>query len=112
MKLPKAYNVSVGEASGVGHGNLLSITGGEGGAAGSQALVAASTPSAEDNTVKAMLPSRERMVKPQWHAPWKLYRVLSGHTGWVRCVDVEPENKWFATGGADRMIKVCSILFS
>lgn len=59
-----------------------------------------------------MLPSRERMVKPQWHAPWKLYRVLSGHTGWVRCVDVEPENKWFATGGADRMIKVKTFLFN
>ncbi len=24
------------------------------------------------------------MPKPNWHAPWKLYRVISGHTGWVR----------------------------
>lgn len=90
---------------------MLAITGAEGETSGpqSQALVAASSFGAEDNTVKAMLPSRERMIKPQWHAPWKLYRVLSGHTGWVRCVDVEPENKWFATGGADRMIKVCFI---
>jgi pleiotropic regulator 1 len=109
LKLPKAFNVAVGDESGVGHSGMLSITGGTASAAPgtSQSLVAASGGiGAEDNTVKSMLPSRERMVKPQWHAPWKLYRVLSGHTGWVRCVDVEPENKWFATGGADRMVKI------
>ena len=22
--------------------------------------------------------------KPVWHAPWKLFRVISGHNGWVR----------------------------
>lgn len=46
------------------------------------------------------------MPKPNWHAPWKLYRVISGHTGWVRAVAVEPGNEWFATGAADRMIKI------
>ncbi|KHN79473.1 Pleiotropic regulator 1 [Toxocara canis] len=67
---------------------------------------------AEDNAVRAMLPARAPvMVKPKWHAPWKLYRhvflkVISGHTGWVRCVDVEPGNEWFATGGADRIVKI------
>lgn len=44
--------------------------------------------------------------KPKWHAPWKLYRVISGHLGWVRCVAVEPGNEWFVTGAADRVIKV------
>lgn len=44
--------------------------------------------------------------KPKWHAPWKLYRVISGHLGWVRCAAVEPGNEWFATGAADRVIKV------
>lgn len=38
------------------------------------------------------------MPKPKWHAPWKLFRVISGHLGWVRCVAVEPGNEWFATG--------------
>lgn len=52
------------------------------------------------------------MPKPKWHAPWKLYRVISGHLGWVRCVTVEPGNEWFATGSADRVIKVSLILFS
>jgi len=46
------------------------------------------------------------MPKPSWHAPWKLYRVISGHMGWVRCVTVEPGNDWFATGAADRVIKI------
>lgn len=44
--------------------------------------------------------------KPKWHAPWKLARVISGHLGWVRCVAVEPGNEWFATGAADRVIKI------
>ncbi|KAF1741974.1 hypothetical protein MXB_1468 [Myxobolus squamalis] len=46
------------------------------------------------------------MPKPIWHAPWKLMRVISGHTGWVRCMTVEPGNSWFATGSCDRMIKI------
>ena len=46
------------------------------------------------------------MPRPAWHAPWKLYRVISGHMGWVRCVAVEPGNEWFATGAADRVIKI------
>ncbi len=40
------------------------------------------------------------------HPNWKLARVISGHLGWVRCVAVEPGNKWFATGAGDRMIKI------
>lgn len=76
------------------------------------------------------------MPKPQWHPPWKLYRVssicavsapqpqsnyilllmaccrlvvfqvISGHLGWVRSIAVEPGNQWFVTGSADRTIKV------
>ena len=44
--------------------------------------------------------------RPEWHAPWKLYRVISGHQGWVRSVCVEPGNEWFVTGSADRCIKI------
>jgi len=56
---------------------------------------------------KALQPKRPMtMPKPDWHAPWKLYRVISGHTGWVRCVAVEPGNEWFCTGAADRVIKI------
>jgi pleiotropic regulator 1 len=43
---------------------------------------------------------------PEWRAPWKLYRVISGHQGWVRSVAVDPSNEWFVTGSADRTIKV------
>merc|ERR1719461_1323497 len=51
---------------------------------------------------------RPRIPKPTWHAPWKLYKVISGHTGWVRSVAVDVSNEWFATGGgaADRTIKI------
>jgi pleiotropic regulator 1 len=44
--------------------------------------------------------------KPDWHAPWKLMRVISGHLGWVRALAVEPDNKWFASGAGDRTIKI------
>ena len=47
-----------------------------------------------------------RKAKPAFHPNWKLARVISGHLGWVRCVAVEPDNKWFATGAGDRMIKI------
>ena len=62
----------------------------------------------------AVVPVHQRkalsLPKPKWHAPWKLYRVISGHLGWVRCVAVEPGNEWFATGSADRVIKVSTQL--
>jgi pleiotropic regulator 1 len=44
--------------------------------------------------------------RPEWHAPWKLMRVISGHLGWVRALAVEPGNKWFASGAGDRTIKI------
>ncbi|KAF0452760.1 WD40 repeat-like protein [Gigaspora margarita] len=47
-----------------------------------------------------------RLTKPDWHAPWKLMRVISGHLGWVRSIAVEPGNKWFVTGAGDRTIKI------
>ncbi|RUS86834.1 hypothetical protein EGW08_005430 [Elysia chlorotica] len=48
----------------------------------------------------------QTMPKPHWHPPWKLYRVISGHIGWVRCLAVEPGNEWFCSGAGDRVIKI------
>jgi pleiotropic regulator 1 len=47
-----------------------------------------------------------KVPKPQWHAPWKLMRVISGHIGWVRCIDIDSSNEWFATGSNDRTVKI------
>ncbi|KIY44647.1 WD40 repeat-like protein [Fistulina hepatica ATCC 64428] len=47
-----------------------------------------------------------RTIKPTYHPPWKLMRVISGHLGWVRSVAVEPGNRWFASGAGDRVIKI------
>ncbi|KAI0990208.1 hypothetical protein GJ496_004113 [Pomphorhynchus laevis] len=61
----------------------------------------------QSNSNTALTPRKPiNLPRPQWHRPWKLYRVISGHLGWVRCVDVEPGNEWFITGAADRMIKI------
>lgn len=70
-------------------------------------------PNANGPTPQSQLPSSSLVrkqtvvqVKPEWHAPWKLMRVISGHLGWVRSLAVEPENKWFASGAGDRTIKI------
>ena len=73
--------------------------------ASSQALVAVNPGGG------ALLPRKpSAMPKPSWHPPWKLYRVISGHLGWVRCIAFEPGNEWFCTGSADRVIKVFTII--
>jgi pleiotropic regulator 1 len=43
---------------------------------------------------------------PDWHAPWELSAVISGHLGWVRSIAFDSSNEWFVTGSADRTIKV------
>ncbi|ENH71874.1 pre-mRNA-splicing factor prp46 [Fusarium oxysporum] len=72
----------------------------------------ASTPAARDESTPQNMSLTTRGVqglqqqKPEWHAPWKLMRVISGHLGWVRSLAVEPGNKWFASGAGDRTIKI------
>lgn len=70
-------------------------------------------PNANGPTVNRNLPSTSlvrrdtvRQLRPDWHPPWKLMRVISGHLGWVRSLAVEPGNKWFASGAGDRTIKI------
>ncbi|KAH7441245.1 hypothetical protein KP509_03G030600 [Ceratopteris richardii] len=53
------------------------------------------------------LPSK--WPRPVWHPPWKNYRVISGHLGWVRSIAFDPGNEWFCTGSADRTIKIWDV---
>ena len=53
---------------------------------------------------------QRKVVHPQWHAPWKLMRVISGHQGWVRCLAVDPMNKFFVSGSNDRTIKFWDLI--
>ena len=68
----------------------------------------ANGPNSQRNLPSSSLVRKGAVVqqKPEWHAPWKLMRVISGHLGWVRSLAVEPENKWFASGAGDRTIKI------
>ena len=61
-----------------------------------------------EHTSRALALRREKKTveTPDWHPQWKLMRVISGHLGWVRCLAVDPTNEWFATGAADRTIKI------
>lgn len=51
----------------------------------------------------------EEMIKPEWHPPWKLYRMISGHGGWVHSLAIDPSNMWFASGSRDGLIKIWDI---
>jgi WD40 repeat protein len=42
----------------------------------------------------------------RWFFAFDLKKVISGHQGWVRAIAVDPSNEWFATGAADRTLKV------
>lgn len=62
-----------------------------------------------DSSSHSVLQRQEQMLsqKPAWHAPWKLIRVINGHVGWVRCLEVDPlDNEWFATGSNDTTVKI------
>lgn len=67
------------------------------------------TPTADGQQLARLGGHTSMAPKPQWHAPWKLMRVISGHLGWVRALTVEPGNKWFASGAGDRTIKIWDI---
>ncbi|CAD5216157.1 unnamed protein product [Bursaphelenchus xylophilus] len=109
-KVQELLNLPQNEGSGVDdtvitRDQQLAITGPGGASVGALNTISKKGP--QENSIRALLPSKASLiVKPKWHPPWKLYRVISGHTGWVRCVDVEPNNEWFATGGNDRIIKI------
>jgi len=56
--------------------------------------------------VNALALKSGKKIKPEWHAPWKMMRNISGHQGWVRALEVEPGNEWFASGASDGTIKI------
>ena len=90
--------------------------GGDGGAAGSSKaaapqagpLVPVPKPANDPSTTVQIHAQKVKpdVPKPEWHPPWKLMRVLSGHEGWVRTVAVDPSNEWFASSGNDRLIRL------
>ncbi|SNX83668.1 related to PRP46 - member of the spliceosome [Melanopsichium pennsylvanicum] len=88
-------SATAGSSSSLTQSNAVALASHRGGSSGllSQALIQ-----------KKEMANRKAM--PAFHPNWKLSRVISGHLGWVRCVAVEPGNKWFATGASDRMIKI------
>ncbi|KAI9840701.1 MAG: pre-mRNA-splicing factor prp46 [Sclerophora amabilis] len=64
------------------------------------------TPQRNQSSTSLVRKPTIQQVKPDWHPPWKLMRVISGHLGWVRSLAVEPGNQWFASGAGDRTIKI------
>lgn len=75
----------------------------------STAVISTSGPSERFSTSALMERIPSRWPRPVWHAPWKNYRVISGHLGWVRSIAFDPSNNWFCTGSADRTIKIWDV---
>lgn len=57
------------------------------------------------NNKSAIAIRHKKLIFPDWHAPWELMRVISGHVGWVHAIEVDPLNEFFVSGSADRTIK-------
>ncbi|CAN6548235.1 unnamed protein product [Malus baccata var. baccata] len=76
-----------------------------------RATVAVSAPGSSHRFSTSAMMERisSRWPCPDWHAPWKIYRVISGHLGWVRSIAFDPSNRWFCTGSADRTIKIWDV---
>jgi pleiotropic regulator 1 len=73
---------------------------------------AAAAASKRNNNILVRAPNHENnnnIPTPEWHAPWKLSTVLSSHLGWVRTIAMDPTNQFFATGSADRTIKIWNL---
>jgi len=61
------------------------------------------------NSIDRKAQAMEEILNPEWHPPWKLYRMISGHGGWVHSLAVDPGNMWFASGCRDGLIKIWDI---
>ena len=58
--------------------------------AGSQTGVKAAFKKQHETSASLIPRLASKWPRPKWHAPWKLYRVISGTWGWVRSVHVDP----------------------
>ncbi|WCJ23482.1 Pre-mRNA-splicing factor PRP46 [Euphorbia peplus] len=83
----------------------------DGGPQGKSNAVIMGSGSSERNFSTSAIVERigSKWPRPVWHAPWKNYRVISGHLGWVRSIAFDPSNTWFCTGSADRTIKIWDV---
>jgi pleiotropic regulator 1 len=99
-KLPAAASSATAAAAAAANQNAIVAYA----AAGAQSLI----PTVNLSARQMLIASKREIedVRPEWHAPWKLMRVISAHSGWVRAIAVDHSNEWFATGSADRTIKI------
>uniref|UniRef100_A0A0C9RGT4 TSA: Wollemia nobilis Ref_Wollemi_Transcript_25597_1948 transcribed RNA sequence n=1 Tax=Wollemia nobilis TaxID=56998 RepID=A0A0C9RGT4_9CONI len=89
--------------TGLGDGKAVPMAG----AGSAISVIGASERYQPSAAIMKRLPSK--WPRPVWHPPWKHYRVISGHLGWVRSIAFDPGNEWFCTGSADRTIKIWEV---
>ncbi len=103
-KLIEGIPASKSGAAGGPNSNALVLSRGPAAGAGAGAQAQARGQAGQQSLIRQSdIPTQTR---PDWHPPWKLMRVISGHLGWVRALAVDPDNKWFASGAGDRTIKI------
>ncbi|XP_011012875.1 PREDICTED: protein pleiotropic regulatory locus 1-like isoform X1 [Populus euphratica] len=116
LALPGSGDSSVSQKSGAQNalvvGPSLQPKGwSDGGISGKSTAVITASGSSERNFSTSAIMERipSKWPRPVWRPPWKNYRVISGHLGWVRSVAFDPSNTWFCTGSADRTIKIWDV---
>lgn len=60
-------------------------------------------------TALARLSRKRKSFVVKKHPPWKLYRVVAGHVGWVTALESDPFNRFLVSGSVDRTIKLWDI---
>ena len=67
----------------------------------------APAPIIDDRSDRGRQKSRDQIALPvaKSHREWYNYTVLTGHSGWVKCISVDKSNDFFVTASMDRMIK-------
>jgi pleiotropic regulator 1 len=75
-------------------------------AGGKGAAPNATGPTPTRNTQSSALVRKDtvRQARPDWHAPWKVMRVISGHMGWVSYRSFELRQKLILVTRSDHLL--------
>ncbi|XP_047124557.1 uncharacterized protein LOC100212703 isoform X2 [Hydra vulgaris] len=52
---------------------------------------------------------QEPPPKPKWHPPWQLSQEIIAHTDAIPVLQIDPSNRWFATGSSDKTVRIWDI---
>ncbi|XP_065653282.1 myosin heavy chain kinase B-like isoform X2 [Hydra vulgaris] len=63
----------------------------------------------EDEKIQEPPEIQEPPPKPKWHPPWQLSQEIIAHTDAIPVLQIDPSNRWFATGSSDKTVRIWDI---